>query len=293
MKEGFIKTKNGKIWYSVYGEKKKGIPLLVLHGGPGFLSMPEVIKNLSDKRPVYFYDQLGCGRSDRAANKSFYSVANYVEELAQVRKQLGLKKVYLVGFSWGVMLACSYLLEKKPKGVKGLILSGPYLSSPRWHADQRENIANLAPALKKSIEEAEKKKDYDKKYEKAMMAYYKKHACRLKPWPKYLQAAFSKLNMDVYLTMWGPSEFTITGTLKDHDLLPKLNQIKQPVLLTCGDCDEAGVKTVKDYQTAFKNASMAVLPDSSHTHHLENPNLFLQIVRSFLRKNEEGAGVNR
>jgi proline iminopeptidase len=89
--------------------------------------------------------------------------------------------------------------------------------------------------------------------------------------------------MDVYLTMWGPSEFTITGTLKNYDLLAQLNKIKQPVLLTCGDYDEAGVKTVKDYQLAFKNASMAVLPNSSHTHHLEKPDLFLQIVRSFIK----------
>jgi proline iminopeptidase len=283
MKKSIINTKNGKIWYSVYGEKKKGIPLLVLHGGPGFLSMPEVVKNLSNERPVYFYDQLGCGRSDRAADKSYYSVTNYIEELVQVRKKLGLKETYLMGFSWGTMLTCSYLLEKKPKGIKGLILSGPYLSSRRWHADQRENIANLAPGLRKIIEEAEIKKDYGKKYESAMIAYYQKHVCRLRPWPKYLKDAFSRLNMDVYLTMWGPSEFTITGTLKNYDLLAQLNKIKQPVLLTCGDYDEAGVKTVKDYQLAFKNASMAVLPNSSHTHHLEKPDLFLQIVRSFIK----------
>jgi proline iminopeptidase len=92
------------------------------------------------------------------------------------------------------------------------------------------------------------------------------------------------MNMDVYLTMWGPSEFTITGTLKDVDLLPELAKIKQPVLLTCGDNDEAGVKTVKDYQIAFPNASMAVLPDSSHLHHLERPHLYLRIVRDFLKK---------
>ena len=283
MKKSFINTKKGKIWYSVYGEHKKGTPLLVLHGGPGFLSMPEVIKNLSDRRPVYFYDQLGCGRSDRAANKSLYSVTNYTDELTEVRKQLGLKRVYLMGFSWGTMLACSYLLKKKPKGIKGLVLSGPYLSSPRWHADQRQNIDNLPPDLREAIEEGEKENNYGKKYKKAMMHYYQKHVCRLKPWPKYLQDAFSKFNTDVYLSMWGPSEFTITGTLKNYDLLPELDKIKQPVLLICGDHDEAGVKTVKDYQMAFKNASMAVLPDSSHIHHIENPKLFLQIARNFFK----------
>ncbi len=95
MLEGLIETKNGKIWYSGYGEDKKGVPLLVLHGGPGFLSMPEVVKDLSDQRPVYFYDQLGCGRSDRTKDKSQYSVASYVEELTEIRERLGLREVYI------------------------------------------------------------------------------------------------------------------------------------------------------------------------------------------------------
>jgi proline-specific peptidase len=286
MREGFINLEAGKIWYSAYGEDKKRIPLLVLHGGPGFLSMPEVVKELSDKRPVYFYDQLGCGRSEKAADKSYYSVKNYVNELAQVRERLGLEKVYLIGFSWGTMLACSYLLAHKPKGIEGLILSGPLLSSQRWHRDQREHIDNLTAELKDIIQKAEETKNYGKQYESAVMQYYKKHVCRLDPWPQYLEEALSKLNMDVYLTMWGPSEFTITGTLKERDLLPELKKINQPVLLTCGDHDEAGVKTVKDYQMAFPNASLAVLPDSSHLHHLEKPELFLQIVDNFLEKIE-------
>jgi proline iminopeptidase len=86
--------------------------------------------------------------------------------------------------------------------------------------------------------------------------------------------------------MWGPSEFTITGTLRKLNLLPDLHEIKVPVLLVCGDHDEAGTKTVKDYQTAFSDARLAVIPNASHLHHLEQPGIFKEIVNRFLNETD-------
>lgn len=60
------------------------------------------------------------------------------------------------------------------------------------------------------------------------------------------------------------------------------NAITLPTLLTRGDFDEAGVKTLKDCQLSMPNAFMAVLPNASHLHHLEKPDLFLCIIREFL-----------
>jgi proline iminopeptidase len=283
MHEGMIETVNGKIQYSVYGESLKKTPILVLHGGPGFLSMSDGLESLWEDRPVYFYDQLGCGGSDRAAGKDFYSVENYVAELAEVRAALKLDDVYLMGFSWGCALACAYVLEKKPTGVKGIILCAPYLSSPAWDADQRRNIALMPAGIRAAIETGEATGNYGEAYQAAMMAYYDQHVCLLSPWPASLQKAFSSLNMDVYNTMWGPSEFTITGKLKDFDLTPRLGEIIQPVLLVCGDRDEAGVKTVKDFQQLFPDARMAVIPKASHLHQIERPEIFAAVVGNFLR----------
>jgi hypothetical protein len=41
--EFFLETKAGKIWGCVFGKDKKGIPLLVVHGGPGFLAVTETV----------------------------------------------------------------------------------------------------------------------------------------------------------------------------------------------------------------------------------------------------------
>jgi proline iminopeptidase len=289
MREGRIEVGGGfRVWYSVYGEHRKGTPLLVLHGGPGFVTLPQVVSDLSDERPIYFYDQLGCGRSDRGPDSSSYSVERYVGELEQVRSGLGLSECHLMGFSWGTTLACSYLLAERRTGIRSLILCGPMLSVARWAADQRENISRLPGRSREAIEEGERKGDYGERYRAAMLEYYRRHVCVLDPWPDFLQDAFSKISMDVYGTRWGPSEFTITGTLKDLDLLPELHRIRQPVLLTCGDRDEAGVKTVKDYQIAFENAQMGVIPNASHLHHIERPDIFKEIVREFLALSDRG-----
>ena len=283
MREGFVTTPNGKIWYSGYGEERTKTPLLAVHGGPGFLSMTEGMEELWRDRPVYFYDQLGCGRSDRAVAADVYSLANYVEELKTVRAALGLTEVVLMGFSWGCALTCAYLLAERPAGVRGVALCAPYLSTPAWDADQRQNIALLLPKIRAAIERGEAAGDYGEEYQAAMMDYYERHICALSPWPASLQAAMGLMNEEVYHAMWGPSEFTITGKLKEFDLMPRLGEIPQPVLLTCGDRDEAGVKTVKDFQMAFPNARMAVIPQAAHLHQLERPTIFTAVVQDFLR----------
>lgn len=283
MREGTLETANGKLWYSVCGERHGKTPILVLHGGPGFLSMRDGLEFLWEDRPVYVYDQLGCGKSDRASEKEFYSLENYVAELAWVREALKLDQLYLMGFSWGCALACAYMLDRKPDGVTGVMLCAPYLSSPAWDADQRRNIARMPVEVRVAIERGEATGDFGDGYQAAMMAYYEKHVCLLSPWPTSLQEAFSKLNADVYHTMWGASEFTMTGKLKNYDLTPRLPEIAPPLLLTCGDRDEAGVRTVKTFQESFPDARMAVIPQASHLHHLERPEIFAAVIKDFLR----------
>lgn len=64
--EGFLQVNGGKIWYKVRGGN--GVPLLMLHGGPGFTSyyLTPLADSLANDRPVILFDQLGCGRSDKS-----------------------------------------------------------------------------------------------------------------------------------------------------------------------------------------------------------------------------------
>jgi proline iminopeptidase len=287
-REGFLDLVHGRVWYGIHDAGASGVPLLVLHGGPGAPhDYLEPLAALADDRPVIFYDQLGCGSSDRPNDPALWTVGHFVEELAQVRAALGLAKVHLLGSSWGSTLAADYLLTRKPKGVVSLIFSGPCLSAQRFVADQRAHLARMPEPVRTAIETCEANGRYDSPdYQEAMMAFYARHVCRLDPWPDCMNRTIEKMGHEVYGHMWGPSEFTMTGTLKDYDCTSRLHEIAQPVLLTCGRYDEATPETTAYYKSLLPHAEMAVIEDASHEHHLEQPEEYLRLVREFLRRME-------
>ena len=120
-KEGYIKVPGGKVWYKIFGVDKKKTPILMLHGGTGFPSNAlQVLKKLSSDRPVIYYDQLGCGKSERPKNKKLWNLPRFVDELKTVREALDLKKLHILGHSWGSLLAVEYALLE-PNGIKSFV----------------------------------------------------------------------------------------------------------------------------------------------------------------------------
>jgi proline iminopeptidase len=122
--ECYIDVPGGKVWYRAVGDNADATPLLCLHGGPGFTHYYlEALEALADRRRVIFYDQLGCGRSDRPGDLTLWNVDRFVAELAQVRSALELGRLHLFGSSWGGMLAMQYVLDRRPD-LESLILCG-------------------------------------------------------------------------------------------------------------------------------------------------------------------------
>lgn len=285
--EGFIPVTGGKVWYKIVGANQKGTPLLLLHGGPGCPhDYMEPLEALADERPVIFYDQLGCGFSEMPTDTILWRVERFVEELKTVRKTLKLKQVHILGQSWGTMLAVEYMLTK-PRGVQSLILTGPYLSTERFVANCRAYVEQLPDEHRQSILKGEAEKVYDSpEYQAALMYFYHKHVCRVEPWPEYFNRSFAKFGFGVYQYMWGPSEFTQTGTLHGRDLVGELKNITVPVLFTCGRYDEATPATTQYYQANLPGSEIVIFEDASHAHHIEKTAEYLQTVRNFLARSE-------
>jgi proline iminopeptidase len=289
--EGRIPVPGGNVWYRIIGSDRPGVPLLVLHGGPGAPhDYLEPVGLLADERPVIFYDQLGCGNSDKPADVSLWKVSRFVDELAAVQAALGLDEAHLLGQSWGAMLAVEYCVSQRPQHVRSLILSGPFLSSSRWIADQRVYLALMPEDIQAKVRQAEATGDYDsQEYQQAVNDYYKRHLCRLEPWPDALNRTLANMGVPVYHTMCGPSEFTMLGNLKDVELVARLPEITAPVLFTCGRYDEATPETTALYQQALPGSDLFIFEDASHAHHLEKPAEYAGAVKEFLKRVE---GVN-
>jgi proline iminopeptidase len=283
-----VRVPGGRVWYQIQGANSKGVPVLTLHGGPGVPhDYLEPLSALSSERPVVFYDQLGCGNSDKPEDESLWTVRRYVDELAIVRKSLGLDNVHLLGHSWGTMLAVDYMLRKRPKGVVSMVLSGPALSAARWTTDTRAYLKRMPRSIQKTIRENEKAGTYDSaEYQEAMAAFYKKHLCRIDPWPDCLNRAFQKLAQPVYSLMMGASEFTFTGSLKSYERADRLKDIDLPVLFTAGQFDEASPKTTRYYQSKLPGSEIHVFKGASHVHHIEREKEYLGVVRDFCGRSE-------
>lgn len=281
-KEGYIDVPGGKVWYEIVGENKS-IPLIVLHGGPGYPhDYLQPLEDLSDTKDVIFYDQLGCGNSDRPTEKSLWTVERFVIELEEIIRQLNLEKYHILGHSWGSALAVSLAL-KKPRGLVSLILSDPYLSTPIWEKDANRLLQELPEDMQKALKGGIAR---SKEYKEASNEFYDRYVKRLRPLPEVFTLSKKKKNNDLYTFMWGPEEFCATGTLKDFDPTKRLSEIKIPVLLLCGRYDEATPESTQYFQSLFPNAQHKVFEESAHYPFWNKRKEYIRTVKEFLQNLE-------
>lgn len=270
--ETFIKVEDGyKVWTKSIGGSSKNarIPLLVLHGGPGMAH--DYLDNLealaSDTQKVVFYDQLGCGRSDTPNDPRRWKVPRFVNEVDFVRYALHLDEVVILGQSWGGMLALEYFLTQ-PKGVRGGILSNSLSSAPLMSAEIQRLLHELLGAQSSPDENT-------------VMDFYSRHILRLQPFPKKILEKMEQTNQ-VYETMWGKNEFTVTGNLKDWVRTSDLPRIKLPIQIISGEFDEATPTVNQVLKEGLSNSEWTLMPGCSHLPNLEKPEEYMTIIQRFL-----------
>lgn len=282
----YLETPLGQVYYISYGEGT-ATPLIVIHGGPG---MPHnyllPLKALATNRSVIFYDQLGCGQSARPVDPQLWTITNFVTELTLLIEHLGLKEVHLLGHSWGTILAVEYALIKKT-GIKSLILASPCLSIPRWNSDAQAYIKKLPRYWRTILTGEREATEFSlEAYQEAVMFYYNRHVCRLKPWPALLLETMDCGNDSIYEQMWGETEFNATGSLANYDCTNRLEEIAVPTLFTCGRYDEASPETTTYYQSLITNAEMLVFEHSAHLPHIEEEVEYSRQISYYLSRIE-------
>ena len=289
VREGKVKVTGGRVYYRMVGTDKKRIPLLVLNGGPGgphdYL---EPLEALADERPVVFFDPLGCGNSDKPMKKSLWTLERFADEITQVRRALGLKRVHILGHSYGTTLGLEYVLEMKPKGVASLTLSSPILSVKLFLSDAKRNISRMPEYERRLLRESMTAGRFiNKKAEKAYEVYLKRHILGSGPMPECLKMAFKKASGQVYGHMWGGEEILVTGTLKDFERESRLGEIRIPVLFTAGQYDECSPRTAAHFKSLTPKSEIAIFKNATHMHILEKPEEYLRTVRAFLNRAEK------
>jgi len=287
IKEGFVEVTGGKIWYQIHGSSQQNTPVIILHGGPGSSHYSlQGLRILAEERPVIFYDQLGCGKSDRPADTSLWRLNRFVEELGHLRNTLYLDEFHILGHSWGTALAAAYYLAH-PKGVKSIVFSSPCLSAPLWAKDQEKNRKRLPPDVQQILTACEENGTTDSaEYKEATAVFNSYFVCRLDPNPVFLKNGAQYKNPDVYQIMWGPSEFHVTGNLRDFDCTSSLKDILIPTLFTCGRYDEATPVSTEYFSSLTPNAKFHVFEKSAHMAYLEEQEEYVRVINDFLKNQD-------
>jgi proline iminopeptidase len=285
--EGFVAVEGGRVWYHRAGTGP-GTPLVVLHGGPGSCSYSlKPLLALAAERPVVIYHQLGCGKSDRPTDTTLFTVARYVRELQTVRDSLGLDEIHLFGHSWGAMLAQAYM-GTRPAGVRSLVLSSPLVTTAQWERDADSLLAALPDSMRAAIDEHEANGTTSApEYVNATEAYYALYVRRKPPRsPADVDSGRAAFGKQVYEYMWGPSEFSSTGTLKRFDATGWLRAITVPTLFLAGEFDEATPSSTRRFSRLVPGAEFVMIPGSGHATANDNPDALIAAVRTFLERVE-------
>lgn len=283
--ESFLPVPGGKIWYKISGTGT-ALPVVLIHGGPGFSSFYlKPFEELGNDRQVVRYDQLGGGKSDKISDTTMFTIDHFVKELDLLRNHLGLEKWNVLGHSWGTVVALEYY-RAYPNRVASLIFGSLFLDAHGWSQSTKNLLKSLPDSLQDAVKIAETTGKYDDPaYQEAINKFYSLYLFR-NPVQADLDSMFATYNPEIYTYMWGPSEFTGTGTLKDYNSTSFLSQIKVPTLFTVGEFDEIDPTIVKGLSEKVTGAKYVMFPGSAHMTPWDARDENIKVVREFLNSVE-------
>lgn len=287
-----------RVWTKRVGNNPK-IKVLLLHGGPG--ATHEYFEAADSYFPgagieYYYYDQAGSAFSDPVEDPaSLLPIDRWVEEVEQVRIALGLgpDNFYLLGHSWGGILAMEYALKHQDQ-LKGLIISNMMSSAPAYDAYARNVLMpKVNPAALAEILAFEAKKDTDNpRYDELLTKnWYVDHVLRAPPeqWPDPVVRAFTRLNKKVYVPMQGPSEMGLSGTLEKWDRSADLGKIKVPTLVVGAQYDTMDPKHMEWMSKQFPKGQYLYCANGSHLAIYDDQKTWFAGVIKFLKGRSDEA----
>jgi len=293
-----IQTAKGtfRVWTKRVGNNPT-IKVLLLHGGPG--ATHEYFEAFDSYFPgagieYYYYDQLGSYYSDQPDDDALWSVPRFVEEVEQVRQALGLDRsnFYLLGHSWGGLLAMEYALAYQDH-LKGLIISNMMASIPAYNEyATRVLMPAMDQAVLAELKRMEAAGQYqDPRYMELLMPHhYVHHVLRLpaEQWPDPVNRAFKHLNPKIYVPMQGPSELGASGKLVNWERTSDLEQITVPTLVIGAKHDTMDPAHMEMMAGKVKRGRYLHCPNGSHMALYDDQQTYMEGVIRFLRDVDAG-----
>jgi proline iminopeptidase len=287
LKEGY------KVWTKRFGNSP--MKVLLLHGGPAAThEYMECFESFFPSANIefYHYDQLGSYYSDQPDEDALWTIERFVEEVEQVRIALDLNNdnFYLLGNSWGGILAMEYAL-KYQQNLKGLIVCNMTADFDKYEAYNSMLRSKMRPSLIDSLSFYENNNDYMNPVyvDLVQREYYEKHICRAAIWPESVSRSFGHLNQHVYELMQGPSEFVPGGILKGWSVWNRLSEITTPTLTVGAKYDTMNPEEMEEMSTLFPNGHYLYCSEGSHLAMWDDQEHFMPGVIGFIHRVHDGS----
>jgi len=287
-----IQTPKGsfRVWTKRVGNNPR-IKVLLLHGGPG--GTHEYFEALDSYFPgasieYYYYDQLGSAYSDQPDEPTLWDLPRFVDEVEQVRRALHLDhdNFYLLGHSWGGILALEYAL-KYQEHLKGLIISNMVASVPEFNRyAQKVLMPSMDQKALKEILAFEAEGKYeDPRYDKLLLDnFYVDHLLRMPPdqWPEPVVRAFSRPNKKVNVQLVGPGAFVLTGKVEKWDRTADLGKIMVPTLAIGARYDIMDPAQMELIARTVKKGRYLYCPNGSHQAIYDDQAIYMSGLTRFI-----------
>ena len=286
--EGTLTHRGHEVWWGRAEQPgpSAAAPLLTIHGGPGMChDCLEPLGELAEDRPVIFYDQYGCGRSDRASDPDEYDIELFVDELAAVREELGLDEVHLYAHSYGGPLLLEYMLERRPAGVLSLVLSNTFPSTQGLARGWERRLAELSTEHADALR-AGPSVDAEA-FGAAMQEFWTRFILPAPP-PEALIRSQQHSGAEVYERMHGSSWFEPDGRWSTWDATSRSATIEPPTLVVGGTRDQCVPELAEQLAAVIPNAELVIL-EAAHLPFFEVPEEYLGRIRDFLARADTAA----
>jgi proline iminopeptidase len=277
---GSVHTPEVDLGYETFGAAGAAIAIIAVNGGPGlshaYMMQNDLWQRAAAHRLVILYDQRGTGASKRVQANAPQTMAAQVADLEAIRGALSLDRVAVLGDSYGGMIAMAYAAAH-PEHVARLILSDS--AAPSW-----KGLVHLLPQV---FPDREEQGDAEGKRltgdpEAAAQAGLVNH----------MRMMFYSTDLrDAYLAHMGDLGFVpavgaaVQKATENLDLAPKLPGFKFPALVITGRYDmNVAPLTAWRMAHAIPGAQIVFFEKSGHLPAYEEPDKYLEVLESFLKR---------
>ena len=286
LRQGVIRgADNVRLFYQIAGSRRS--VAILLHGGPGSnmnAVWPDLVAIAEDRR-IVMYDQRGGGRSEIITDAKRLTAADHVRDLEAVRAALRLKRVALVGESWGALLAVLYAAEH-PDRVERLLLLGP-APPTRQIMNRRLDESDAAMGMRAKLAAVVKEMPQSPDPIATCNEFFALYTRQFFAHPENMSRRRGS-------SCDGPPEgvrnyFVVNeatfASLGDYDVRPQLRQLTMPALVVEGERSiPSTVESARAFAAALPNARLLLVSGAGHYPQVERPDLFFAAIHPFLRE---------